>query len=97
MKNNDMYELLVVFKGTAAEADVKKELESVKKDLLSLGAQKLEEDTWGRKNVAYKLAGDYSAHFAFFKMALGGNRVKEALDLVSSRDKVVRRMLRKVK
>ena len=97
MSTKQLYELMILYSGAMAEAEVKAAIDGLKKDLVSLGAEKIEEDYWGRKNFAYKIGPDYSGYYSFFKMHLAPKAAGDVRSKLMSRDKVLRGMLRKVK
>jgi len=91
-----LYELMILFRGDLPEAEVRKEIDSVKKELSSLGAENLEEEYWGRKNLAYKMGSEYSGYYAFIKMSLDGKSVASYKSRLVSSEKVLRRMITRV-
>lgn len=96
MSLKHLYELMILFSGDLPEGDVKKEIEVIKKELNSLGAEKIEEDYWGRKNLAYKLGSDYSGYFTFLKMMMDGKDIETLKSKLLSNDKLLRQMITKV-
>ncbi len=96
MSLKHLYELMILFSGDLPEADVRKEVDSIKKELSSLGAEHLEEEYWGRKNLAYKMGSDYSGYYAFIKMSLDGKSVASFKSRLLSSEKVLRKMITKV-
>lgn len=91
-----LYELMLLFSGSLSEVEVKKRIDQIKKDLVASGAEKISEDYWGRRDLAYKLGSDYSGYFSFLKMALEANQIEAIKLRLAKMEDVLRFMVTKV-
>ena len=93
--NVSEYELVVLFR-PALEAKMAAPLENVAKIIADAGGKITAEDDWGRRELAYKIAGETHAVYRIYTLDLppaAPNKISAVLNIT---DDVIRYLLTKV-
>ena len=93
--NLSEYELVVLFR-PELEAKMDAPLKNVAKIIADAGGKITAEDDWGRKELAYKIAGETHAVYRVYTLDLPStapNKISETLNITSE---VIRYLLTKV-
>ena len=89
------YELVVLFR-PEFEAKMETPLKTVAKIIVDAGGKITAEDDWGRRELAYKIAGETHAIYRVYTLdlpAAAPNKISEVLNITSD---VIRYLLTKV-
>jgi ribosomal protein S6 len=93
--NLSEYELVVLLR-PELEAKIEQSLKNVAKIVTDAGGQIIAEDDWGRKELAYKIAGETHAIYRIYTLNLpteAPNKISGALNITGD---VIRYLLTKV-
>ncbi|MCL2037873.1 30S ribosomal protein S6 [Candidatus Saccharibacteria bacterium] len=89
------YELVVLFQ-PALEANLKPALDKVAKVIKDNGGEIVAEDDWGRKELAYKIAGETHAIYRVYTLQLPAEAPGKISDVFNITGEVIRYLLTKV-
>lgn len=91
----NQYELAVLF-DPQLEVDLSKATEKIEKLVKDSGGKILKTDNWGKRKLAYKIAGHDNAVYVFYSLELpseGPSKIESVLNIA---DEVIRYLLIKV-
>lgn len=71
------YELMVIFSGDLSEADLAKEIDELRKILKEDTQGVTYEDSWGKRNLAYKIKRQSHGYYVVFNFAAAPNAILE--------------------
>jgi small subunit ribosomal protein S6 len=89
------YELVVLYHPDL-EVDMTKPLDNVAGIIKDAGGKIVDEDDWGRKKLAYKIAGENFAIYRVYTLELPAAAVKKINDTLNITSEVLRFLLIKV-
>ena len=94
-RNVKEYELVVLYHPDL-EVDISKPLEKVAEIIKSADGKIINEDDWGRKKLAYKIAGENFAIYRVYTLELPAAAVKKINDTLNITSEVLRFLLTKI-
>lgn len=89
------YELVVLFR-SELESDMKPALDKITKIIKENGGEIAAEDDWGRKELAYKIAGETHAIYRVYTLQLPADAPGKISSVLNITSEVVRYLLTKV-
>jgi small subunit ribosomal protein S6 len=90
----DKYELAVLYHPDL-EIDLEKASKQVEKLVKDAGGKISETDNWGKRKLAYKIAGHEHAVYVFYTLELPGQGVRKLNDALNITDEVIRFLITK--
>lgn len=90
----DQYELAVLFHPDL-EIDLDKATKQVEKLIADVDGKITNTDNWGKRKLAYKIAGHEHAVYVFYTLELPGNSVSKLNDALNITDEVIRFLITK--
>lgn len=90
----DQYELAVLYHPDL-EIDLEKASKQVEKLVSEAGGSIKETDNWGKRKMAYKIAGHEHAVYVFYSLELPGQGVRKLNDGLNITDEVIRFLITK--
>ncbi len=90
----DQYELAVLYHPDL-EIDLEKASKRVEKLVDTAGGKITETDSWGKRKLAYQIAGHEHAVYVFYTLELPGQGVRKVNDALNITDEVIRFLLTK--
>lgn len=96
-RNMNKYELMVLYKSELSDADVKKKIPLLKKEVEEKNGKVLKEDYWGLKSLAYQMEKQLQAYYLVLEFEIESEQIPK-LDtwLKREEDSVLRYLLTKV-
>jgi small subunit ribosomal protein S6 len=93
---NGLYEMMVIFKPLLPD-DVRKEIHTSITDLCEKLKGKVEDtDIWGKRYLAYKVAGHQEGYYILYTLALPSEAVEEIKKQMDLKQEIIRYLLVKV-
>ena len=89
------YEMVVVFR-PALEAKMDEPLKVVSDLIKSNGGEIISEDDWGRKELAYKIAGESHAIYRVYELSLPADAPAKIDSVLNITDEVIRHLIVKI-
>lgn len=89
------YELAVLF-DPGLEIDLTKPMAKVEKIVTDNGGKIAKTDNWGKKKLAYKIAGQESAVYVFYTVELPGESVRKIESVLNITDEVMRYLITRI-
>lgn len=89
------YELAVLF-DPGLEIDLTKPMAKVEKIVKDNGGKIVKTDNWGKKKLAYVIAGQDSAVYVFYTVELPGESVRKVEAVLNITDEVMRYLITRV-
>jgi small subunit ribosomal protein S6 len=90
----DKYELAVLFHPDL-EIDLEKATSQIEKLVKEAGGTITETDNWGKRKMAYKIAGHEHAVYVFYTLELPAAGVKQLNNVLNITDEVIRFLITK--
>lgn len=90
----DKYELAVLFHPDL-EIDLEKATSQIDKLVKDAGGSITETDSWGKRKLAYKIAGHEHAVYVFYTLELPGSGVNQLNNVLNITDEVIRFLITK--
>ncbi len=90
----DKYELAVLFHPDL-EIDLEKANSQIEKLVKDAGGNITETDRWGKRKLAYKIAGHEHAVYVFYTLELPGTGVGQLNNVLNITDEVIRFLITK--
>lgn len=90
----DQYELAVLYHPDL-EIDLEKASGRVEKLIADAGGKIVETDSWGKRKLAYTIAGHEHAVYVFYTLEVPGQGVRKINDGLNIMDEVIRFLLTK--
>lgn len=90
----DSYELAVLFHPDL-EIDLEKATAQIEKLVKDAGGKIVETDNWGKRKMAYKIAGHEHAVYVFYTIELPGTGVNQLNNALNITDEVIRFLITK--
>src|SRR5437016_1784044 len=87
------YELLYIVAGDKSEDETAKVTDAVNKSLLDLGGKVADENVWGRKRLAYPIAGQEFGWYVITRFTIDGAKVNQFDAALRLNNQVVRTVL----
>lgn len=87
------YELAVVLSPELTDAEVERLQHSIKTLITKHEGEVTEEDNWGRRPTAYKLAGHDEAYYVFYTVSLDAAQVFPLDQALKLTDDVIRHLI----
>jgi len=85
----NQYEIAVLYH-PSLEVDLTKAEERVKAIITDNGGKVVAEDNWGKRKLAYKIAGNEHAVYVFYTAELPGEAVRKVESTLNITDEVIR-------
>ena len=85
----DIYEVAVLYHPDL-EIDLEKGASKVKQIIKDAGGELKNEDVWGKRKLAYDIAGNEHAVYAFYEVAMPGVAVAKIESSLNITDEVIR-------
>ena len=89
------YEMVVLFR-PALEADMEAPLKTVADLVKANGGDIISEDDWGRKELAYRIAGETHAVYRVYELSLPADAPAKIDSVLNITDDVIRHLLVKI-
>lgn len=89
------YELAVLF-DPGLEIDLTKPMAKVEKIVTDNGGSLEKTDNWGKKKLAYKIAGQDHAVYVFYTVKLPGESVRKVESVLNITDEVIRYLITRI-
>jgi small subunit ribosomal protein S6 len=93
--NLSEYELVVLFR-PEFESKMDTSLKNVAKIIADAGGKIVAEDEWGRRELAYKIAGETHAVYRVYTLELPVSAPQKISDTLNITDEVIRYLLTKI-
>ena len=90
----EQYELAVLYHPDL-EIDLEKATNKIEKLIKDAEGKVLNADNWGKRKMAYKIAGQEHAVYVFYTLELPGSGVKKLDDTLNIADEVIRFLITK--
>jgi small subunit ribosomal protein S6 len=90
----EQYELAVLYHPDL-EIDLEKATNKIEKLIKDAEGKVLNADNWGKRKMAYKIAGQEHAVYVFYTLELPGSGVKKLNDTLNIADEVIRFLITK--
>lgn len=90
----DKYELAVLFHPDL-EIDLEKANSQIEKLVKDAGGSIVETDNWGKRKLAYKIAGHEHSVYVFYTLELPGSGVGQLNNVLNITDEVIRFLITK--
>lgn len=91
------YELMVAYRPTLKDPEVKSQITALKDKVKSLGGSVVSEDYWGLKDLAYEIKKNTKAIYTILDVELASDKAKELSSFVNADSaNVLRNLLTKV-
>jgi len=90
----DKYELAVCYHPDL-EIDLEKASKRVEKLVTDAGGKITDTDNWGKRKLAYKIAGHEHAVYAFYTLEMPAQGVRKLNDVLNITDEVIRFLITK--
>lgn len=87
------YEIMLMLSGDLAEDAVDKAIEHVKTQIAEKGGNVFYEDKWGRRDLAYRVKRQSSAHFVVLNITLDAEHIREIDQTLHLDNQVLRHLL----
>ncbi|MBI5412905.1 30S ribosomal protein S6 [Candidatus Peregrinibacteria bacterium] len=87
------YELMVIFSGDLSEADLEKEIDELRKTLKEDTQGVTYEDSWGKRDLAYKIKRQSRGYYVVFNFAATPHAILELRSGVKLNHHILRHLL----
>ncbi len=93
---NDIYEMMVIFKPLLPD-DIRKDIHTTITDLCKKLKGKVEDtDIWGKRYLAYKIAGHQEGYYILYSLSLPSSALSEFKKKMDLKQEIIRYLLVKV-
>ena len=90
------FEAVIMFSPDLLSANIKKQEDSFKKDLLKLSGNIIAEEDWGIRNLSYKIKNFKKAFYKFYQLEIKGSEIQHIKKNINQNEQIIRHLFIKV-